>query len=136
MSHVSCIFTLKPIVDLLHGDVSIYVSEIAALKDRIAELEKENAELREIASTPIKIEEVIVKEEKPRSKPRIAPPILVVDDTLYAAEAETFAEPVNTVVENTDKVVVVNEEKSRKEYQQEYQRQYRKQKKEKQAQSV
>jgi hypothetical protein len=136
MSHVSCIFTLKPIVDLLHGDVSIYVSEIATLKDRIAELEKENAELREIATTPIKIEEVIVKEEKPRSKPRIAPPTLVVDDTVYATEAETFAEPVNTVVENTDKVVIVNEEKSRKEYQQEYQRQYRKQKKEKQAQSV
>jgi hypothetical protein len=136
MSHVSCIFTLKPIVDLLHGDVSIYVSEIATLKDRIAELEKENAELREIATTPIKIEEVIVKEEKPRSKPRIAPPTLVVDDTVYATEAETFAEPVNTVVENTDKVVIVNEEKSRKEYQQESQRQYRKQKKVKQAQSV
>ena len=47
-------------------------------------------------------------------------------------EAETFTEPVNVVVENTEKIVVVNAEKSRKEYQQEYQRQYRKQKKEKQ----
>ena len=132
MSHVSCIFTLKPIIDFLHADASIYVSEINTLKERIAELEKENAVLREIASTPIKIEEVIVKEEKPRSKPRISPPILVVDDTTFAKEAETYEEPVNTVVENTEKVVVVHEEKSRKEYQQEYQRNYRKLKKEKQ----
>jgi cell division protein FtsB len=125
MSHVSCIFTLKPIVDLLHADASIYVTEINTLKERIAELEKENAELRVIISTPI-------KEEKPRSKPRIAPPILVVDDTAFAKEAETYEEPVNTVVENTEKVVVLHEEKSRKEYQQEYQRNYRKLKKEKQ----
>ena len=138
MSHVSCIFTLKPIVDLLHADTLIYVSEIAVLKERIAELEKENNLLREINSTPIKIEpienvkEVIVTEEPPRNVPKIAPKKVIIDDTVFTKEAETYDEPVNVVVENTEKVVVVNAEKSRKEYQQEYQRQYRKQKKEQQ----
>jgi hypothetical protein len=78
------------------------------------------------------VKEVVVTEEKPQSGPKIAPKKAVIDDTIYAKQAETFAEPVNVVVENTDKVVVLNEEKSRKEYQQEYQRQYRKQKKEQQ----
>lgn len=138
MSHVSCIFTLKQIVDLLHSDALIYVSEIAVLKERITELEKENKLLCEINSTPIKIEpienvkEVIVTEEKPRNGPKIAPKKVVVDDTVYAKEAETYDEPVNVVVENTEKVVILNQEKSRKEYQQDYQRQYRKQKKDKQ----
>ena len=129
MSHVSPVFILKPIIDLLHSDALIYVSEIALLKDRIAELEKENNLLREINSTPIKIEKEInvIKENT-----RIAPTNIVIDDTVYMKEAETFTEPVNVVVENTEKIVVVNAEKSRKEYQQEYQRQYRKQKKEKQ----
>ncbi len=129
MSHVSSVFILKPFVDMMHADALIYVSEIALLKDKIAELEKENNLLREINSTPIKIEkEVVVIKENPR----IAPKNIVIDDTVYAKEAETYAEPVNTVVENTEKVVVLNQEKTRKEYQQEYQRQYRKQKKEKQ----
>ena len=129
MSHVSPVFILKPIIDLLHDDALIYVSEIALLKDKIAELEKENKLLREINSTPIKIEKEInlIKEN-----PSIIVKNIVIDDTVYAKEAETFTEPVNIVVENTEKVVVVNQEKSRKEYQQEYQRQYRKQKKEKQ----
>ena len=129
MSHVSPVFILKPIIDLLHSDALIYVYEIALLKDRIAELEKENNLLREINSTPIKIEKEInvIKENT-----RIAPTNIVIDDTVYMKEAETFTEPVNVVVENTEKIVVVNAEKSRKEYQQEYQRQYRKQKKEKQ----
>jgi hypothetical protein len=153
MSHISSIFTLKPIVDLFHNDALQYVIEINQLKDQIMELKKENAQLREIITTPIKIEkveideasnaivrekkitiddapEVIVKEEKPR----VTSKNIVIDDTVYSKEAETYAEPVNTVVENTEKVVVVNAEKSRKEYQQEYQRQYRKQRKEKQAQ--
>ena len=142
MSHISCIFTLKPIVDLLHGDVLIYVSEITSLKERIAELERENNLLREINSTPIKIEpidnvkEVIVTEEKPRNGPKIASKNIVIDDVVYSKEAESFTEPVNIVVENTEKVVVLNQEKSRKEYQQEYQRQYRKQQKEKQQQVI
>jgi hypothetical protein len=120
---------LKPIVDLLHGDALIYVSEIAQLKERIAELEKENKLLKEINSTPIKIEkEINVIKEKSASILKN----IVIDDTVFTKEAETFVEPVNTVVENTEKVVVVNAEKSRKEYQQEYQRQYRKQKKEQQ----
>lgn len=120
----------------------IYVSEITSLKERIAELEKENNLLREINATPIKIEpienvkEVIVTEEKPRNGPNIASKNIVIDDTVYAKEAESFTEPVNIVVENTEKVVVLNQEKSRKEYQQEYQRQYRKQKKEKQQQVI
>jgi len=133
MSHVSCIFTLKPIIDLLHSDASIYVSEIDALKKRIEELETENRELRAINATPIKIESVVT-DQKPQKGPRLPPKKIVIDDTVYEKEAETYEEPVNIVVENTDKVVVVNEEKSRKEYQQEYQRQYRKQKKEKQQQ--
>jgi hypothetical protein len=129
MSHVSPVFILKPIVDLLHGDALIYVSEIAILKERIAELVKENKLLKEINSTPIKIEkEVAVIKENPRA----APTNIVIDDVVYSKEAESFTEPVNIVVENTEKVVVLNQEKSRKEYQQEYQRQYRKQKKEKQ----
>jgi hypothetical protein len=137
MSHVSPVFILKPIVDLLHGDALIYVSEIAILKERIAELEKENKLLKEINSTPIKIEPIVITtEEKPRNGPKIASKNIVIDDTVFTKEAETFVEPVNTVVENTEKAVVINEEKSRKEYQQEYQRQYRKQKKEKQQQVI
>ena len=129
MSFISSIFTLKPIVDILHGDAMRYVDQINELQGRIVELEKENKLLKEINSTPIKIEkEVVVIKENPR----IAPKNIVIDDTVYAKEAETFTEPVNIVVENTEKVVVVNQEKSRKEYQQEYQRQYRKQKKDKQ----
>ena len=137
MSHVSPVFILKPIIDLLHGDALIYVSEIALLKDKIAELEKENKLLREINSTPIKIEkEVNVIKENPS----IIVKNIVIDDSVYVKEAETFAEPVNEVVENTEKVVVLNQEKSRKksrkEYQQEYQRQYRKQKKKEKQQQV
>jgi len=143
MSHISSIFTLKPIVDLFHNDALQYVIEINRLKDQIVELKKENIQLREIISTPIKIEkveideatnamddiaDVIIKEEKPH----VTMKNIVIDDTVYSKEAETYTEPVNTVVENTEKVVVVNAEKSRKEYQQEYQRQYRKQKKEQQ----
>jgi len=120
---------LKPIVDLLHGDALIYVSEIAQLKERIAELEKENKLLKEINSTPIKIEKEI-NVIKDKSAPILKN--IVIDDTVFTKEAETYDEPVNVVVENTEKVVVVNAEKSRKEYQQEYQRQYRKQKKEQQ----
>ena len=126
MSHISSIFTLKPIVDLFHNDALQYVIEINRLKDQIVELKKENMQLREIISTPIKIEKEI------KDNPNVVIKNIVIDDTVYVKEAETFAEPVNEVVENTEKVVVVNQEKSRKEYQQEYQRQYRKQKKEKQ----
>lgn len=134
MSHVSSIFTLKPIVDLLHADALIYVSEIAVLKKRIAELEKENDLLREINSTPIKIEPIEIEKEVNviKEKPSAISKKIVINDSVFAQEAETFVEPTNVVVENTEKVVVVNEEKSRKEYQQEYQRQYRKLKKEKQ----
>ena len=133
MSHVSPVFILKPIIDLLHGDALIYVSEIALLKDKIAELEKENKLLREINSTPIKIEKEV---NVIKDNPSIIVKNIVIDDSVYVKEAETFAEPVNEVVENTEKVVVLNQEKSRKEYQQEYQRQYRKQKKKEKQQQV
>jgi hypothetical protein len=155
MSHIGSIFTLKPIVDLFHNDALQYVIEINRLKDQIVELKKENTQLREIISTPIKIEKVeideainaIVKDKKfsiddisdviiKEEKPHVTLKNIVIDDTVYSKEAESFTEPVNTVVENTEKVVVVNVEKSRKEYQQEYQRQYRKQKKEKQQQVI
>ena len=133
MSFVSSIFTLKPIIDLLHDDVLHYANQIKELKQQIVELEKENKLLKEINSTPIKIEEVAVV--KSRSGPKLAPKKIVIDDDTFAKEAETFVEPVNEVVENTEKVVtVVPNEKTRKEYQQEYQRQYRKLKKEKQDQ--
>ncbi len=136
MSHISSIFTLKPIVDLFHNDALQYVIEIDRLKDQIAELKKENMQLREIIVTPIKIEKVEIGESpnviSKEEKPHVTSKNIVIDDTIHAKEAETFVEPVNTVVENTEKVVVVNTEKSRKEYQQEYQRQYRKQKKEQQ----
>lgn len=106
-----------------------YVDQINELQCRIVELEKENKLLKEINSTSIKIEkEINVIKEKPIPISKN----IVIDDTVFTKEAETFVEPVNVVVENTEKVVVVNTEKSRKEYQQEYQRQYRKQKKEQQ----
>jgi hypothetical protein len=127
MSFVSSIFTIKPIVDLLHEDVLRYANQIKELKERIVELEKENKLLKEIILTPIKTEEVAVV--KPRSGPKIAPK-KVINDDVFAKEAETFVEPVNEIVENTEKVVtVMPNEKTRKEYQQEYQRQYRKLKK-------
>ena len=133
MSFVSSIFTLKPIIDLLHDDVLHYANQIKELKQQIVELEKENKLLKEINSTPIKIEEVAVV--KSRSGPKLAPKKIIIDDDTFAKEAETFVEPVNEVVENTEKIVtVVPNEKTRKEYQQEYQRQYRKLKKEKQDQ--
>lgn len=133
MSFVSSIFTLKPIIDLLHEDVLHYANQIKELKEHIVELEKENKLLKEINSTPIKIEEVTVV--KHRSGPKLAPKKIVIDDDTFAKEAETFVEPVNKVVENTEKVVTVKpNEKTRKEYQQEYQRQYRKLRKEKQDQ--
>jgi hypothetical protein len=129
MSFISSIFTLKPIIDILHGDAMRYVDQINELQCRIVELEKENKLLKEINSTSIKIEkEINVIKEKPIPISKN----IVIDDTVFTKEAETFVEPVNVVVENTEKVVVVNTEKSRKEYQQEYQRQYRKQKKEQQ----
>ena len=133
MSFVSSIFTLKPIIDLLHDDVLHYANQIKELKQQIVELEKENKLLKEINSIPIKIEEIAVV--KSRSGPKLAPKKIVIDDDTFAKEAETFVEPVNEVVENTEKIVtVVPNEKTRKEYQQEYQRQYRKLKKEKQDQ--
>jgi hypothetical protein len=136
MSIVSSIFTLKPIIDLLHEDVLRYANQIKELKERIAELEKENSLLKEVNSTPIKIEkEVAVVKERIRCGPKIAQKKIVINDDTFAKEAEIFVDPVNEVVENTEKVVTVTaNEKTRKEYQQEYQRQYRKMKKEKQDQ--
>ena len=132
MSFVSSMFIIKPIIDLLHEDVLRYANQIKDLKERIIELEKENKLLKEVNSTPIKVEEIAVV--KSRSGPKIAPK-KVINDDVFAKEAETFVDPVNEVVENTEKVVtVMPNEKTRKEYQQEYQRQYRKLKKEKQIQ--
>jgi hypothetical protein len=132
MSFVSSIFTLKPIIDLLHDDVLHYANQIKELKQQIVELEKENTQLREVKD--VKIEPIVEVKEKKRTGPKIAPKKVINDDT-FAKEAETYVEPVNEVVENTEKVVtVVPNEKTRKEYQQEYQRQYRKLKKEKQDQ--
>jgi len=133
MSITSSIFIIKPIVDLLHEDVLHYADNIKLLNQRIAELEKENAQLREVKAIKIEpVEPIVEVKEKKRTGPKIAPK-KVINDADFAKEAETFAEPVNEVAE--EKVVtVVSKEKTKKEYQQEYQRQYRKLKKEKQAQ--
>jgi len=133
MSITSSIFIIKPIVDLLHEDVLHYADNIKLLNQRIAELEKENAQLREVKAIKIEpVEPIVEVKEKKRTGPKIAPK-KEINDADFAKEAETFAEPVNEVVE--EKVVtVVSKEKTKKEYQQEYQRQYRKLKKEKQAQ--
>jgi len=142
LSFISSIFTIKPIVDMLHEDVLQYCEHIKKLKERVAELEKENALLRNVNSTKIKVEtnhtpanvEPVIPK---RTKPRVAKPkeVITIDDNHYATEAEAFEEkPVNVVVQpTTEKVVVVQDEKTRKDYQKEYQRNYRKLKKEKSA---
>ena len=80
--------------------------------------------------------EVVIVEQKPKRKPVIGPTVVEIKDDDYAKQAETF-EPVNVVVVpsavplNTDeKVVVLQDEKTRKDYQKEYQREYRIKKKE------
>ena len=137
MSIVSSIFVLKPIIDLLHTDVLHYADQIRVLQARVEELEKDNAVLRETMTKNIKVEtkavqkEVVMVEKKPKRKPVIG--AIEIKDDDYAKQAETF-EPVNVVVQKVDtdeKVVVLQDEKTRKDYQKEYQRKYRQQKKEK-----
>ena len=155
MATTSSIFVLKPIIDLLHADVLQYTEQIRVLKAYAEALEKENVMLRETMSKKIKVEQ---KEEpkvdskgeskvepKPVKKAKRKPVIGVIEikDDDYAKEAETF-EPVNVVVVPSlaavpsvvplnpdEKVVVLQDEKTRKDYQKEYQRKYRQQKKEK-----
>ena len=160
MSIVSSIFVLKPIIDLLHADVLQYADQLRVLKVRVEELEKDNAVLRAAMTKSIKVEpkvpkaepkvvpkaepkvqkaeqkEVVIVEQKPKRKPVIGPTVVEIKDDDYAKQAETF-EPVNVVVVpsavplNTDeKVVVLQDEKTRKDYQKEYQREYRIKKKE------
>jgi len=146
MSIVSSIFVLKPIIDLLHADVLQYADQLRVLKARVEELEKDNAVLRAAMTKSIKIEpkavqkveqkEVVIVEQKPKRKPVIGPTVVEIKDDDYAKQAETF-EPVNVVVypsvqpSTDEKVVVLQDEKTRKDYQKEYQRKYRQQKKEK-----
>jgi hypothetical protein len=147
MSVVSSIFVLKPIIDLLHADVLQYTEQIRVLKAYAEALEKENVMLRETMSKKIKVEpkeekkadlkDVVIVEQKPEKKSKRKPAIgaIEIKDDDYAKEAETFA-PVNvvvhpTVVDPDEKVVVLQDEKTRKDYQKEYQRKYRQQKKEK-----
>jgi hypothetical protein len=136
MSIVSSIFVLKPIIDLLHTDVLQYADQIRLLKARVEELEKDNAMLRETMTKKIKVEtkieskeeqkaelkDVVIVEQKPEKKTKRKPAIgaIEIKDDDYAKEAETFA-PVN----------VLQDEKTRKDYQKEYQRAYRQQRKEK-----
>lgn len=155
MTTTSSIFVLKPIIDLLHNDVLQYTDQIRVLKARIEELEKDNTMLRETMTKNIKVEQkvelkvpkvepkvpkaepnaVIIPVKKAKRKPVIG--AIEIKDDDYAKEAETF-EPVNVVVvpssvpSNPDeKVIVLQDEKMRKDYQKEYQRKYRQQKKEK-----
>ena len=150
MSIVSSIFVLKPIIDLLHADVLQYADQLRVLKARVEELEKDNAILRAAMTKSIKIEpkavqkaeqkEVVIVEQKPKRKPVIGTAVVEIKDDDYAKQAETF-EPVNVVVypsvapsvqpSTDEKVVVLQDEKTRKDYQKEYQRKYRQQKKEK-----
>ena len=141
----SSIFVLKPIIDLLHTDVLYYADQIRGLKQRVEELEKDNAALRETMTKSIKVEskvepkadkkaEVVIVEKKQKRKPVIGPAVIEIIDDDYANQAETF-EPVNIIVQKVEdadqKVVILQDEKTRKEYQKEYQRKYRIQKKEK-----
>lgn len=140
MSIVSSIFVLKPIIDLLHVDVLHYADQIRVLKARVEELEKDNAVLREAMTKSIKVEPKVepkVEQKpvvivKPKRKPVMG--VIEIKDDDYAKKAETF-DPVNVVVQKMDdtdqKVVVLQDEKTRKDYQKEYQRKYRQQKKEK-----
>ena len=148
MSIVSSIFVLKPIIDLLHADVLQYADQLRVLKVRVEELEKDNAMLRAAMTKSIKVEpkavqkaeqkEVVIVEQKPKRKPVIGTAVVEIKDDDYAKQAETF-EPVNVVVypsvavqpSTDEKVVVLQDEKTRKDYQKEYQRKYRQQKKEK-----
>ena len=156
MSIVSSIFVLKPIIDLLHADVLQYADQLRVLKARVEELEKDNAILRAAMTKSIKVEpkavqkaeqkEVVIVEQKPeqkqkpKRKPVIGTAVVEIKDDDYAKQAETF-EPVNVVVypsvapsvqpSTDEKVVVLQDEKTRKDYQKEYQRKYRQQKKEK-----
>lgn len=147
MSIVSSIFVLKPIIDLLHADVLQYADQIRVLKARVEELEKDNAVLRAAMTKTIKVEpkvpkvvekEVVIVEQKQKRKPVIGTAVVEIKDDDYAKQAETF-EPVNIVVQplvqplapTDEKVVVLQDEKTRKDYQKEYQRKYRQQKKEK-----
>ena len=155
MSIVSSIFVLKPIIDLLHADVLQYADQLRVLKARVEELEKDNAMLCAAMTKSIKIEpkvpkaepkvlekEVVIVEQKPKQKrkPVIGPTVVEIKDDDYAKQAETF-EPVNVVVypsvapsvqpSTDEKVVVLQDDKTRKDYQKEYQRKYRQQKKEK-----
>ena len=156
MSITSSIFVLKPIIDLLHADVLQYADQLRVLKMRVEELEKDNAMLREAMTKTVKVEpkvpkavekEVVIVEPKPeqkqKRKPVIGTAVVEIKDDDYAKQAETF-EPVNVVVYPSvaplapsiqpsidEKVVVLQDEKTRKDYQKEYQRKYRQQKKEK-----
>ena len=136
MSIVSSIFVLKPIIDLLHVDVLHYADQIRVLKVRVEELEKDNAVLREAMTKSIKVEPKV--EPKPvvivKTKRKPVMGVIEIKDDDYAKKAETF-DPVNVVVQKMDdtdqKVVVLQDEKTRKDYQKEYQRKYRQQKREK-----
>ena len=161
MSIVSSIFVLKPIIDLLHADVLQYADQLRVLKARVEELEKDNAMLRAAMTKTVKVEpkavqkaeqkEVVIVEQKTekkqKRKPVIGTAVVEIKDDDYAKQAETF-EPVNVVVypsvapsvaplapsvqpSTDEKVVVLQDEKTRKDYQKEYQRKYRQQKKEK-----
>ena len=147
MTTTSSIFVLKPIIDLLHADVLQYTEQIRVLKAYAEALEKENVMLREAMTKSIKVEpkvpkvvekEVVIVEKKLKRKPVMG--VIEIKDDDYAKEAETF-EPVNVVVyplvqplaapSPDEKVVVLQDEKTHKDYQKEYQRKYRQQKKEK-----
>ena len=136
MATTSSIFVLKPIIDLLHADVLQYTEQIRVLKAYAEALEKENVMLRETMSKKIKVEPkeeqkpVVIPVKKAKRKPVIG--AIEIKDDDYAKEAETF-EPVNVVIVPSvdEKVVVLQDEKTRKDYQKEYQRKYRQQKKEK-----
>jgi hypothetical protein len=87
--------------------------DVKKLMERVMELERENAILRE---SPISSEKKVENHENH------------VNDTEYDMKAMAFEN--ETIIPKTDdKVIVLSEEKTRKDYQREYQREYRNKKK-------
>ena len=84
--------------------------DVKKLMERVMELERENSILR---GSPVSSEKKVEKH---------------INDTEYDMKAMSF-ENETIVLKADDKVIVLSEEKTRKDYQREYQREYRNKKK-------
>jgi hypothetical protein len=62
------ILILKPLIDLLYSELSSCLQEIDTLKDKIAALEADNMMLRDVLTTPVKLERPytpLIESDKP-----------------------------------------------------------------------